>query len=1014
MDPATIGEFFGWRPPGARWAVARRLLLGLLAMLAAQAAWADGTQTGLITGQVVDASGAGVAAVQVTAVGPQIRRTEVADDQGRFRFPALGVGTYDLHAELLGLAADQRGVGVSIGRTTIVQLRLVGPAQPAATAAGSASSQPAAGAAAYGEADLAAQESIQVFAEASVIDRFDTRIGANISFAFIDGLPLPRFYQSVALLLPGVSGGTDGNPNVNGALRSDNQFLIDGVDTTDPATGLFGLNLAYQAIQEVSVTTAAAPAEYGRSSGGVINVVTRSGTNEYQGVTRLLATNNGWNSPYSYPAREVARLAPEIAAANAGPNHLDPTLALSLGGPLWRDHMWLFGAYDDSQSTFEGPTHEGTLWNRGSEIESSAAKVTWQVDEGNTVVGQFTNDSTGFAAFAPFDRGYAENRIAHAFGALQSSVVDRIPGDIFALERQSQDGNFEKLQLNSAIRQDMSLEVTLAQQLRDLTRRLLNSRGLTGGAPHLAAVGAVDAAGAPAAGASAGEAPPPTLRDLVLYNGITNDGSEHRPRRQGNLLITGFVQLGPTDHELKTGIDFERTVSERHFNFSGQRGVDPLTGMPVEGQLFIDAGAAGSPGPPFDPVSGAFQPFQLDQFYARDTTKTVEQTFAVYLSDAIAVERWLVSLGGRFESVRATDHDLGPLIDSSTVAPRVAVTFDAGGDRKVLLAGTYGIYYEPFLHSYLDTYSNLDALSGYTPYTWDAGSAACAGQDPGNLRSPCWVAGTPVPFFNHLATNPNEDLHRSWLDEATIGFERQVTASVGVSLYYIHRRWHDLWDNVLQGVFDAQRHLVGTTAQVQNLPKAKRQQQSLQLLVQKRYSDHWQLLGSYARSRTAGNLFEDDGADVAHFGDFSEVSNVNLVNRYGLAPYDRRDQIKVFSSYRWPWRRANLSFGTAVLYSSGVPYQMEALDPLGVRFLTPRGSLRLPDEFQLDLSLGSEVVLLRPGLSVEVRAEVFNVTDQKQLLGVETLTDTGFFGKPRSILDLQAPRSYRVMVGVHF
>ena len=100
----------------------------------------------------------------------------------------------------------------------------------------------------------------------------------------------------------------------------------------------------------------------------------------------------------------------------------------------------------------------GPIWNRGPEIESSAAKVTWQVDETNTVVSQFTNYSTGFAAFAPFDRGYAENLIAHAVGALQSSVVDRIPGDIYALERQSQDGNFEKLQLNSAIRQDMSLE----------------------------------------------------------------------------------------------------------------------------------------------------------------------------------------------------------------------------------------------------------------------------------------------------------------------------------------------------------------------------------------------------------------------------------------------------------------------------------------------------------------------------------------------------------------------------
>lgn len=1042
MERPDVDRSCGWRLPGARPALAGALLLGWLALPAARPAWADGTQTGLIVGQVVDASGAGVAAVQVTAVGPQIRRTEVADDQGRFRFPALGVGTYDLHAELLGLAADQRGIGVSIGRTTIVQLRLVGPDQAAAPLAPAPAAPPVpavpgvpppaapapppapsagvgvAGAPAAGtRPEVAAQESIQVFAEASVIDRFDTRIGATISFDFIDRLPLPRFYQNVALMLPGVSGGADGNPNVNGALRSDNQFLIDGVDTTDPVTGLFGLDLAYQAIQEVSVTAAVAPAEYGRSSGGVINVVTRSGTNEYQGVARLLATNDGWNRPYSYPAREVAQLAPQIAAANAGPNQIDPTLALSLGGPLWRDHVWFFGAYDDSQSTFHGATHEGTLWNTAPEIESSAAKMTWQVNDANTLVGQFTNDSRGFAAFDPFDRGSPDRLIPQAVGPLASAVVDPVPGDIFALERQSQDGNFEKIQLNSAIRQDMTLEMTLAQQVRDLTRRPLNSRGLTGGAPHLAA----------ADGEPAGEGEPAaTLRDLVLYNGITDDGSEHRPRRQGNLLITGFVQLGPTDHELKTGVDFERTVSERHFNFSGQRGTDPLTGLPVEGQLFVDAAAAGAPSPPFDPTTGAFAPFELYQFYGRDTTKTVEQTFAVYLSDAIAVERWLISLGGRFESVRATDRDLGALIDSSTVAPRVAVTFDAAGDRKVLLTGSYGIYYEPFLHSYLDTYSNLDPLSGYTPYTWNAGSPACAGANPGDLRSPCWVAGTPVlPAGNvssqsnpsspsNQSSPPNEDLHRSWLDEATIGFERQVTASVGVSLFYVHRRWHDLWDVVEQGVFDAHGNLTGTTSEVINLPRARRQQQSLQLLVQKRYSDHWQLLGSYTRSRTLGNLFDDGGANPTDYANFSNVSNVNLVDRYGLAPYDRRDQIKAFSIYRWPWRRMDLSFGTSLLYASGVPYQMESLDPLGIRFLTPRGSLRLPDLFQLDLSLGSVVQLLRPGLSVEVRAEVFNVTDQRQVLSVETLTDTGLFGKPLSILDLQAPRTYRVTIGLHF
>lgn len=991
-----------WRPGGGAPALQSRLrwLLLLLLLALPPCAHADGPQTGLITGQVVDASGAGVGGVQVSVSGPQIRRTETADDQGRFRFLALGVGTYDVHAELLGLAADARGVQVSVGRTAVVQLRLVGPGQKAAAASETAPPAPQ---------DLAAQESIQVFAEASVIDRFDTRIGANVGFGFIDRLPVQRFYQSVALLLPGVSGGEDGNPNVNGALRSDNQFLIDGVDTTDPVTGLFGLNLAYQAIQEVSVTTAAAPAEYGRSSGGVIDVVTRSGTNDYQGVARLLAANNSWNSPYHYPARQVAPLAPEIAAANAGSNHLDPTVALSLGGPLLRDRLYLFGAYDDSQSTFTGPTHQGTLWDRGSEIESSAAKLTWQVDPENTVVGQFTNDSTDFAAFDPFNRGFAENRTGRAIGALQSTFVDRIPGDIFALERQGQDGNFEKVQWNSALRQDMSAELTLAQQQRDLTRRPLNSRGLTGDAPHLAVI---------EPGSTPPGQEPPEARDLVLYNGITDQGSERRPRRQGNLVLNGFLQLGPTDHELKGGVDVQRTISERHFNFPGQAGVDRLTGNPVEGQLFTDLdqapGCAGQACPPFDPATGAFQPFQVFQFWRRGISRTVEQTVAGYLSDSIAVERWLVSIGGRFEAVRASDRDLGRLIDSGTLAPRLAVTFDASGDRRVLLTGTYGWYYDPFLHSYLDTYSNFDSLSGYTPYTWKARDPACAGKDPRNLDSRCWVPGTPVPFVREQPSAPHDDLHRSWLDEATVGFRRQMTASVGVSLYYIHRRWHDLWDNVLHGVFSPNGTLISTTSEVVNLPQARRQQQSLQLLVQKRFSDHWQLLGSYTRSRTEGNLFDDSGAGTSSFADFRDVSDVNLVNRFGLAPYDRRDQLKVFSSYRWAWRALDLSLGTALLYESGLPYQMETLDPLGVRFLTPRGALRLPDVFQLDLSFGAELLLLRPGLSLELRTEVFNLTDQKQVLAVGSLIDNGQFGKPGSIVDLQAPRSFRVTLGLKF
>ncbi|HVT57417.1 MAG TPA: TonB-dependent receptor [Thermoanaerobaculia bacterium] len=980
------------------------LILGGGLLLAARAG-CDGTQTGVIVGEVVDAAGAGLAGVEVTVSGPQIHRSALTDAAGRFRFPALGLGAYQVSAELLGLKAAEPSVLVSLGRTTEVRLKLGGGE---GSREGTAGRGPAAGAAAPQEPS--SQDWIQVIAETSVIDRFETRIGANVSFDFLDHLPVERFYQSVAMLLPGVAGGEDGNPNVSGALRSANQFLIDGVDTTDPTTGLFGLNLAYEAIQEVSVSTAAAPAEFGHSSGAVINVVTRSGSNEYRGEARLLAANNRWNSRYDYPPSQVAQLAPELDAANATPNRIDPTAAVLLGGPLWRDHVFFFGAYDDAQSTFLGPTHQGTLWDRGAEVETAAFKGTWQATPGSTLVAQHTSDHATATDFNPFDRGFAENRLGGRPSPLRNSTVDRVPGDIFALQRDSQNGSFDKLQWNSAFTQDLSLELTLAQQKRELTRGGRNSRGLTAGAPHVAVTDFIPL--------PVGDEQQPEIREVTLYNGLTDQGFEHRPRQQGNLSLSWFFQAGPTEHQLKAGVDYQKTESQRRFNFPGQAGIDPATGMAVDGQLFTDfdqrLGCTTQRCPPFDPATGSFQPFQFFNFWARGATRTTEKTLAGYLSDAVVAGRWLVSLGARIESERGSDNQLGRLVDDLSVAPRLAVTYDPFGDGKALLTASYGRYFEPFLQRFLDSFSNLDTISGYTPYGW-AGpdTPACATANPADLSSPCWVAGAPVGFFVDQLAPPNRALQRSSVDELTAGLSRQLTPSTGVSLYYVQRRWNHLWDNVLKGTFDASGNLIGTTAEVLNLPEARRNYRAIELLVQKRFADHWQLLGSYTRGKTQGNLFADDGAGASTFANYRDASNVNLINRYGLAPYDRRDQIKLFANYQLPFRRVSLTFGTAVLYQSGVPFQQETLDPLGVRFVTPQGSQRLPDVFQLDLSVTTDFRLSNE-LQLEAKAEVFNLTNQRQLLGIETLLDTGNFGNPRSLTDLQTPRSYRFTLGLRF
>src|SRR5260370_33698162 len=106
---------------GRRFMSGARLSAAALAaggLLLPAPALADGTQTGMIAGEVVDASRTGLEGVQVTISGPQIRRNALTDAQGRFRFPSLGLGDYQVTAELLNLKAAAGGVEVSIGKTT--------------------------------------------------------------------------------------------------------------------------------------------------------------------------------------------------------------------------------------------------------------------------------------------------------------------------------------------------------------------------------------------------------------------------------------------------------------------------------------------------------------------------------------------------------------------------------------------------------------------------------------------------------------------------------------------------------------------------------------------------------------------------------------------------------------------------------------------------------------------------------------------------------------------------------
>ncbi|MEO1084125.1 MAG: carboxypeptidase regulatory-like domain-containing protein, partial [Acidobacteriota bacterium] len=721
------------------------VLLASVFLVYAPLCRAEGEQRGTIVGHVVDAGGLPLPDVEVTIDGPQTRRQASSDEDGRFRFLQLPIGAYQIDGELLGLADQVRDVRVYIGKTTEVKLQLLendAAATPAPVL------------------DEITRDQIQVLAVAPLIDRFETGVRTSVSREFLEQLPVERFYQSVALLLPGVAGGEDGNPNTSGGLRSSNLFLVDGVDTTDPTTGLFGLNLSYDAVEDVDVTTAAPNVDTGRVSGATINVVTESGDSQFRGSARWFATNRSWDADID----DVPGLAREVAAANGdsgrgGAGELDNTFAMTLAGPVVADTLWFFGVFEDGAESFTRPSFEGTVWDEDAGISSSAFKLNWQVGS-QSIVGQFNGDDADFTVFSPFNRAPGENRAARTPGRLNQEFLLPFPGDVFGLERRSQRGEFIKLEWNAVVGQHLSLTARGAVQDRRLARSALNRRD-DNAAPHFAPT-RFDVELDPFAG--------PTLfeDDFALFNGITDAGDENRERQQANVSGNYFLITGETDHELNFGIDYQRTESDQLLTVAGQTGIDRATGFAVDGQVFFDGDSRDAcffeaDCEPFNTETGEFQPLFFLNFWQRPRQSTTQETLAIHASDSISFGRWLVSAGLRFEVVDGEDQNGRALVDDTSLSPRLAVKYDAKGDGSVLLSAVYSRFVEPFPQRLLDDFVRLETFSGFTEYAWlgPFDVPECQGVDPADLAGPCWAESFQQDFVTFQQAPPNLDLRRS-------------------------------------------------------------------------------------------------------------------------------------------------------------------------------------------------------------------------------------------------------------
>lgn len=292
------------------------MFLGALpALLLAQTA-----QVGTLSGQVKDKSGGALPGASIAAIHQErgFRRDMATDANGRFLFAAMPLGRYRVTASLSGFdTVTVTDNLVETERTTElpITLRLAGQAVE-----------------------------VIVTGEVPIVDKTNTTATTRLSVKEWQKLPIGRSYQTLFGQAPGVVG--TGNANVHGALGSNNQFLFDGVDITDPTTGTFGANLNFEAIQEVVIQTAGLSAEYGRAVGGFINVITKSGTNRFEGSAKYIVTNDDWNEQNKTKSETTGASLKRVKFGQ-----VNPVYTGTLGGPVWRDHAWFFGAYEWSENT---------------------------------------------------------------------------------------------------------------------------------------------------------------------------------------------------------------------------------------------------------------------------------------------------------------------------------------------------------------------------------------------------------------------------------------------------------------------------------------------------------------------------------------------------------------------------------------------------------------------------------------------------------------------------------------
>ncbi|HUK37337.1 MAG TPA: TonB-dependent receptor [Vicinamibacterales bacterium] len=961
--------------------------------------FAQGVQTATLQGTVSDDSGAALPGVTITAKSPALmgERTAVTTSNGSYILPGLPPGTYAITFTLQGMQEQMVSKVLPLGLTTVVDAKMK---------------------------VAAVSEQITVNATAPTALENPT-VGANIKSETVQELPIGRTPTDIGSLSPDVTGDRGGRAttpvagqlSINGGMAYDNNFMVNGINVQDDIFGQTNNLFIEDAIQETQVLTSGISAEYGHFTGGVLNVITKSGGNTFSGSFRDDLTKPSWTAltPYEQGFRgegvPPAKPAPHVGS-------LSNVYEGTLGGPILRDHLWFFLAGRDAKTSnsvnlpVTGYTVDQVTTNRRPEV-----KLTANISDTQTIQGDYINDPVSLnldRQVTPIDTtalAVDAKQPNHGYSAFYSGVWS---SNLFAEARWSQK-TFSFINSGGT-----------STNIVDSPIRTLGKGGVTSG----------------------------------TFNAPYFDSTD--PEDRNNQQVFGALSyflstrsLG--SHEIKGG--YEHFVDTRTGGNS-QTSTNYVFYTPYQvsgGTPTLDSN--GHLIPVFNPLNdqtgadGSYSAIGL--WLATRGARINDTTDSLFLNDRWNLNsHWSFNLGARYEKAKSNATGGILAVDSSSIVPRLAASFDPMANGKYKFDVTYAQYagrYNPALTGVNSNVGNPTFLYGYYVGPAGAGRDFAPGFDPANYV-----------FFYANAPTANV-IVRSGLqspvnDEFTFSFGTALSKGGWAKATYTQRSLKDVIEDfitinngctevVLQGV-DA-----GCVDNIEykNSSGPKRDYQAGTLQAHYNMTSAWGVEGNWTHQFKNDGDYEGEGGQgigTSPYGDRPEIQSPREIPTGHLAQYEA-DRVRLWTTYNFNFHNAgNLTAGLLYRYDSPQTFSYTASvprssvsaslnpgyhseDPNVTLFFGDRGAGKFNASSLFDVSLQYSIPVagrVTPWVKLDV-TNVFNsntlltwntsiVADPnspKDSLGYPTaFTKRSTFGTPSSATSYVLPRQYLVYAGVRF